>query len=54
MMAEEWEDTKKRLLFYEDEPYKPLSASAVPSYDMLVNAAFARALRLIMEKLEGS
>ena len=53
MMAEEWEETKKKLLFYEEEVNKPFP-SAVPSHQMLVNAAFARALRLIMEKLEGS
>ena len=53
MMAEDWENTKRTLSRYEEEPNKPLG-SAVPSYDMLANAAFARALRLIMEELEGS
>ena len=52
-MAEEWEETKKSLLFYEEEPGKPLG-SAIPSYQMLVNAAFARALRLIMEGFENN
>ena len=52
MMAEEkeWEETKKVLLRMARQPFQ----EAEPSYDMLVNAAFARALRLIMEKLEGS
>ncbi len=54
MMVEIWEDTKKRLLFYEREPDRPPSRGASPSYQMLVNAVFARALRLIMEKMEGS
>jgi len=52
-MAEEWEETKKSLLLYEQEPNKPFP-SAIPSHQMLVNATFARALRLIMEKMEGS
>lgn len=51
-MAKEWEDTKRRLLFYEDEPDRQLSG-AHPSHQMLVNAAFAHALRLIMERMEG-
>ena len=54
MMAEEWEETKKSLLFYEEEPDNKPSESAIPSHQMLVNAVFARALRLIMEKLEAS
>ena len=45
---EEWEEAKKTLLLYEEEPNKP-PGGAIPSYQMLVNAAFARALRLIME-----
>jgi len=48
-MAEEWGKTKRTLLLYEQEPDKPFA-----SYQMLVNAAFARALRLIMEKMEDS
>ena len=47
-MAEEWEETKKVLLRCAHAPFE----EATPSYDMLINAAFARALRLIMEKLE--
>jgi len=53
-MSEEWEATRKRLIMIEEEPNNsPGSGAAMPSYDMMVNAVFARALRLIMEKVRS-
>lgn len=49
----EWRNTKERLEHLEKEP-DDRSLSGFPSKSLLDHALFAKALRLIMEKLEGS
>ncbi len=48
---DEWERTKETLKDLENAPSERMGAGH-PSYQMIVNAQFAKALRLIMEKLE--
>jgi len=47
----EWDSTKTALMRIEAEPNNPIHG-AFPGHQLLVNAKFARALRLIMESLE--
>ena len=52
----EWENTKERLEQLEKEPdnrFVP-ALSGFPSKSLLDHALFAKALRLIMEKLEDT
>ena len=50
-MSDEWERTKEMMKHIETEPDRPLKG-ATPGYQLLIDARFAKALRLIMEKLE--
>ncbi|MCK4266516.1 MAG: hypothetical protein KAX31_04485, partial [Thermoplasmata archaeon] len=55
-MMSEWENTKERLEQLEKEPdnrFVP-ALSGFPSKSLLDHALFAKALRLIMEKLEDT
>lgn len=50
----EWDAVKEGLRRIEVEPLSNAALpGAVPSYQMLINARFAHALRLIMESLEA-
>jgi len=49
---DEWERTKETLKGLEDAPSERIGPG-FPSYQVIVNAQFAKALRLIMEKLEA-
>ena len=53
-MMSEWEGTKRRLRHLEEEPDDRSLSAGFPSKDLLDHALFAKALRLIMEKLEAS
>jgi len=50
----EWENTKEGLRHLEKEPNDRSLSSAFPSKYLLDHALFAKALRLIMEKLEDT
>jgi len=47
----EWAKTKEMLRDLEFEPKRGMGG-AIPGYQLLINAKFAKALRLIMEALE--